>query len=130
MPSLNRKGPKGPWKISLKIVGHSKMILLNARYRKKRKVTDVLSFPAPKIFRSQGILGELVICQPVAKKQARDHKHSINEELKVLMVHGLLHLLGFDHEKSTAQARSMARWEKRLLAPKSGLIVRTRSGNR
>jgi probable rRNA maturation factor len=130
IPSLSRKGPKGPWKVSFRLVSSSKMIQLNTRYRKKKKVTDILSFPAPKIFRNHGILGELVICQPVAKRQARDFKHSLKDELKVLIVHGLLHLLGFDHEKSKAQAKLMANWEKRLLGRNSGLIVRTHSGNR
>lgn len=129
-PGLKNKGPKVTWKISLRLVSSSKMIQLNSRYRRKKKVTDILSFPAPQIFRNQGILGELVICQPVAKRQAREQKHTLNDELKVLMVHGLLHLLGFDHEKSSVQANAMAKWEKRLLGRNSGLIVRTRSGNR
>jgi rRNA maturation RNase YbeY len=100
---------------------------LNAEYRRKRYATDVLSFPAPSVFRDQGWLGELVICRPVLRAQAREHGHSAERELAVLIVHGVLHLLGLDHEKGPRQAAAMARWEGRLL-PARGLIARSQSG--
>ncbi len=103
---------------------------LNREYRKKNYATDVLSFPSPDVFRIQGYLGELVVCLPVLKRQAREQGHSQKAELEVLLVHGVLHLLGMDHEKSQKEARRMARWEKKLLSSKqtgrSGLITRTR----
>jgi probable rRNA maturation factor len=93
------------------------MARLNSRYRGKPRPTDVLSFPAPEPIRSlQGALGELVICLPVLTRQAREQGHRAELELWVLLAHGLLHLLGMDHEKGGKQAAEMARWEKKLLS--------------
>jgi probable rRNA maturation factor len=76
---------------------------LNVQFRGKKKPTDVLSF-APV---EKGSLGELVLCMPVLKKQAREHDLSLNEEVGYMNLHGILHLLGYDHEKSAVQARKM-----------------------
>jgi probable rRNA maturation factor len=128
--SLPRLKPKAPqakiWRAEVRLVGQAPMIRLNSKYRGKRAPTDVLSFVAPKPFLKQGVLGELVICLPVMKKQARQQGHSAEDELKILLIHGLLHLLGFDHEKGSAQARKMARWERKLLPKRlsQGLIGR------
>jgi probable rRNA maturation factor len=100
------------------------MSRLNRSYRGKTYATDVLSFPAPPVFRRQGHLGELIICLPVLKSQARELGHSAETELDVLLVHGLLHLLGMDHEKGGKAARVMRLWETRLLKGK-GLIARS-----
>lgn len=75
--------------LSLAIVDPSEMRRLNRRYRNKDKVTDVLSFEE---------LNEIVICYQQAKKQAKIVGHSIDEEMALLLVHGLLHLLGYDHQ--------------------------------
>lgn len=97
------------------VATRSKMAKINFETRKKREPTDVLSFPAPLFFQQQGVLGELVICSPVLRAQAREQGHSDRIELDVLLVHGILHLLGLDHELGSADARVMARWERRLL---------------
>lgn len=103
------------------------MIRLNTRFRKKRKTTDILSFPAPGIFFQSGVLGELVICLPVLRQQAKRVGHSPERELQVLLVHGLLHLLGFDHEgrgpAGQRAQREMRSWEKKLLGGQ-GLVER------
>ncbi len=91
------------------------MTVLNDRYRGKRYPTDVLSFPAPQAIYDQGWLGELILCLPVAKRQAKERNHSPLRELDILLVHGVLHLLGFDHEKSVKESRQMAAWERKLL---------------
>jgi rRNA maturation RNase YbeY len=96
---------------------------LNSGYRKKSYATDVLSFGAPEPFRSQGWLGELVVCAPVLERQAREQGHSGERELDVLLAHGLLHLLGLDHERSQAEAERMSRLESRLLSGQ-GLTAR------
>lgn len=107
------------------------MVKLNGHYRGKQKATDILSFSAVGPFRDQGILGELVICLPVLRSQARLLKHSEKWETAVLLVHGVLHLLNLDHERGGREARLMARWEAKLLAklyptsPQLGLIKRT-----
>jgi rRNA maturation RNase YbeY len=75
-------------------------------------------------------LGELVICEPILKSQAREQGHSPERELEVLLAHGLLHLLGFDHELGEKEARIMKKWEDLLVerrvtsAKGSGLISR------
>jgi probable rRNA maturation factor len=94
---------------------------LNRRYRRKDQTTDVLSFPAER-GRAAGarsadpgasILGDLVIATGVARRQAAEAHHSYATELKVLALHGLLHLLGYDHHGLDDNGR-MARLEARL----------------
>ncbi len=94
----------------------SRMARINRQARGKNQPTDVLSFPAPKVFQKQGFLGELVICVPVLREQAREQGHSIAEELDILLVHGVLHLLGYDHERGPAAARKMAKMELKILS--------------
>jgi probable rRNA maturation factor len=115
------------------------MKALNGLYRGKHYATDVLSFDAPPVFRKMGVLGELILCWPTLRSQAREQKHSEAAELRVLLVHGLLHLLGFDHEKGPRAARQMQLQEAALLKrlrvsskgeAKRGLIARSRSGKR
>ncbi len=96
---------------------------LNFKYRKKNRPTDVLSFPSPEVFKRAGHLGEVLICVDVMKAQAKELGHPWTHELQVLLAHGILHLLGLDHEKSPKDAKLMARWEKKLLG-QAGLIDR------
>ena len=139
IPALAKAGPKKPWQAGVKIVGKKAMTDLNYRYRKKKQPTDVLSFPTEFPFRDMGFLGELIICLPVLKSQAGTLGHSPRFELDVLLTHGLLHLLGFDHEKSLKDAAIMAKWEGKLLRqvrrtpqkgdrPALGLINRIKLG--
>lgn len=107
--------PGAEFEAEVMVVGTARMKAMNARFRRKRHATDVLSFPAPGIFQRTGFLGEIVVCSVICARQAREQGHSRNCELEVLLVHGVLHLLGFDHEKSARDAGSMARWEVRLL---------------
>lgn len=128
LPKLKKMGPKTPrpWTVELNLVGAAAMTRLNGQYRGKHYATDVLSFPAPPVFNLQGLLGELVICHPTLKRQAKERGHSDRVELEVLLVHGVLHLLGMDHELGEKQAAEMARWEKKLLSGSSpGLIARS-----
>lgn len=98
---------------------------MNLEYRGKDKVTDVLSFPQfdahfkdipqyeNKIMPL--FLGDIVINLHQAKRQALENKTTLINEVEKLLIHGLLHLLGFDHEKSSYQARIMASAEAKLL---------------
>lgn len=117
---LQKIGPQksmhGEWYADIKLVGRQKIQELNALYRKKNSVTDVLSFTACEPFYSQGFLGEIMICLPVARAQAKEQGHSLDMELQILMTHGLLHLLGLDHELGRSEAERMAQWEKKLLS--------------
>ncbi len=100
---------------------------LNRRFRKKDKPTDVLSFP-PVLEGTHG--GDIAISAEIAAQQARSLGHSLADELKVLMLHGMLHLAGYDHESDYGE---MARKEERLrraLGLESGLIQRAKSAKR
>jgi probable rRNA maturation factor len=93
--------------MTVAIVSDARLRALNRQYRKKNKVTDVLSFPSDE----DGFLGDVVIASGVAARQASAAGHSLGTELRVLALHGLLHLLGYDHERDDGR---MARLERRL----------------
>ena len=84
-------------------VTSAKMKKLNSQFRGKNKHTDILSFEPIE----ESSLGELVLCLPVLKKQAKDHKLSLNHEIGYMLIHGILHLLGYDHETSAKDAKRM-----------------------
>ena len=99
--------------VSLAIVSDARVRALNRTYRGKDQATDVLSFPSgegPGV-PDPGFLGDIVIARGVTRRQARVARHSERDELRVLALHGLLHLLGYDHERDEG---SMARLERRL----------------
>ena len=123
---LKKLAPAPIWHADVSVVGPGVMKMLNSQYRRKDHATDVLSFEAPMTFRRQGILGELVICSSVLRRQAREMGHKPELELEILLVHGLLHLLGFDHEMGARAAGEMRRWEEKLLgrSARRGLIAR------
>jgi len=100
---------------------------LNRQFRGVNKATDVLSFPAGGPAADE-VAGDLAISVPTARRQAAMCGHSLGTELKVLMLHGLLHLAGFDHE---SDAGEMARRERLLrgrLGLPQGLIERAANG--
>jgi probable rRNA maturation factor len=88
---------------------------LNKAYRHKDYPTDVLSFPAAG---SNGVAGDVAISIERARAQAAERGHSLEDELRILMLHGALHLAGMDHEKDSGEmARAEARWRRRLGLP-------------
>ncbi len=92
---------------------------LNRDYRKKDKPTDVLSFPMREGEFSDlnpGLLGDVVISLDTASMQAEENGKTMEEEVTFLLTHGILHLLGFDHEASPAEARLMRAKEKEILS--------------
>ena len=93
--------------VTVAIVSDARVRALNCQYRRKEKVTDVLSFPSGE----RGHLGDVVIAAGAAARQAREAGHTLATELRVLALHGLLHLLGYDHERDDGR---MARLECRL----------------
>jgi probable rRNA maturation factor len=120
-PWLSRIAPaaaKGD--VSVAIVSDRRMRALNRQFRGKDKVTDVLSFPSDE----RGFMGDIVVATGVAKRQAKAAGHSAQTEIRVLALHGLLHLLGYDHDHDGG---TMARFEARLrkrAGLKEGLIER------
>jgi probable rRNA maturation factor len=116
--------------LSVAIVSDRRMRALNRQFRGKDKVTDVLSFPSdPSTSLRAGerrFMGDIVIASALASKQARAAGHSVQTEIRVLALHGLLHLLGYDHEQDEGR---MARFEAKLRKKaglKEGLIERAR----
>ncbi len=109
--------------ISLAVVGENRMRKLNKRYRGKNKVTDVLSFPEQEVeiekFKigpkeeSKG-LGEIVICLKRIKKNARRNDKEVKNELDLVLIHGVLHLLGYDHQEEQ-EAQEMEQKQEQYL---------------
>jgi len=95
--------------VSVSFVSATEIQKLNHDYRGKDVETDVLSFPG---FPGGLALGDVVICLEVAKQQALEYNHSYERELSFLAVHGLLHLLGYDHETPQAEAEMCEVQEK------------------
>jgi len=105
------------------IAGDAELRRLNRDFRGKDYPTDVLSFPAEP---AGAFLGDIAISLGRARAQAREFGHTIEQEVQILMLHGVLHLCGHDHESdSGAMARAEKRWRAKLGLP-SGLIERVR----
>lgn len=102
--------------LSVLFVNSRRMKLLNTRYRKISKDTDVLSFPLMDrdLYRGPVILGDIVISVPRAREQATEFGVPFYDELLRLLVHGLLHLIGFDHEINAYQRKRMEKKEREL----------------
>ena len=115
--------------VELIITNDETMKTLNTEHRGKESSTDVLSFPMDAPFTEQSIfgmpLGSIVISEAYVKAKAKELGHTIQDELSLLFIHGMLHLLGFDHETDSGEMRQR---EEALITkfglPKS-LIVRT-----
>jgi rRNA maturation RNase YbeY len=110
---------------------------LNRLYRGKDRPTDVLAFPIWTPTRAKGsgtigaqrptgrsdqwfltpyrLLGDVVVSVPAAARQARARRHPLSVEMTVLLIHGVLHLLGYDHERGEQEARRMSRQEQKIL---------------
>src|SRR5262245_29483484 len=100
--------------LSLALVTDPMIHALNRQYRGKDKPTDVLSFPlADEI--QPSVLGDVVISVDTTARQAQQHGHSLGEELQILLIHGILHLLGYDHEVSRGESIRMRRKEQEIL---------------
>jgi len=103
----------------LLLVGDRTMARLNGRYRSIPTPTDVLSFPmreGPFGELSEDLLGDVVISVETADRQARAAGRSLRKELAALLIHGILHLLGYDHQ-TPSEAKRMKRLERRLSLP-------------
>jgi rRNA maturation RNase YbeY len=102
--------------LSVLLVGDRRMRRLNQLYRGRDYPTDVLAFP----MREAGgpaspLLGDVVISLPQAIRQAEGDGHSLDHELATLLIHGTLHLLGYDHERGGREAERMRRKERAIM---------------
>ncbi len=111
----------------LSLIGDRRMRRLNREFRGKNRTTDVLAFAVregrvPHAARlTARLLGDVVISVPTAMRQAGEAERSLDEELVVLLIHGLLHLCGYDHERSEQEVRRMQRRE-RLMRRRLGRV--------
>lgn len=107
--------------LSVELVGDARIRRLNRDYRRQDRATDVLAFPIREAVLPQGkgpatnMLGDVVISLPTAVRQAREVGRSIDVELATLLIHGMLHLCGYDHERGPREAARMSRRERALL---------------
>jgi rRNA maturation RNase YbeY len=102
--------------LGIQFVGDQRMRGFNRQYRGKDRTTDVLAFAMREAPHSSAhLLGDVVISVPTAARQARQGQRSLDEELTLLLVHGVLHLCGYDHERSEKEARRMHRRERMIL---------------
>ena len=110
--------------VSVLLTTDGKIRRMNRQFRGKNAATDVLSFPAPEMAAGE-VAGDLAISVDTARRQSGDQGHSLSIEIKVLMLHGLLHLAGYDHEHDDgAMARREQLLRRRLGLPQ-GLIERS-----
>ncbi len=120
---LSRRAARGRGFTCL-LTGDDELRDLNRRFRKRDYATDVLSFPSG---RPEGSLGDIAISMDRAAAQARELGHSLDQEVRILMLHGVLHLLGMDHEKDNGRmVRAERRYRSELDLPAS-LIERTKA---
>jgi probable rRNA maturation factor len=130
--------------VTIALVSDARMRRLNRAYRRRDYPTDVLSFPADRTGTAgtaltraraktratatrrarRAHLGDIVIAQGVARRQARERGHAVTVELKVLALHGLLHLLGYDHERDHGEMRRVEQRLRRQGGLREGLIER------
>ena len=123
---LTAQGADSSVELGLVIASQERVRVLNKSYRGKDEPTDVLAFSAteeigadfpPFVQPPDGVLhlGEVIISYPQAIKQAEEHRHSIKKELAILIIHGVLHLLGYEHDKPELE-RQMAAREAEILS--------------
>jgi probable rRNA maturation factor len=99
-----------------RITNDTELQSLNARFLRKDYPTDVLSFPSE----ANDSIGDLAISLQRARAQAKEWRHSTEDEIRILILHGVLHLLGMDHESDTGQMRrTELRWRRKLALPTS-----------
>ena len=138
---LRRVAPGRPaGQISVALVSDDQARALNRRYRRRDYATDVLSFPASEgpasrpdadgpaknSPRTRQFLGDIVIARGVARRQARQASHDERTEVRILALHGMLHLLGYDHHRDRGKMAGMERRLRRKGGLREGLIERAR----
>jgi probable rRNA maturation factor len=105
--------------VGVRLMDDASIRTLNRDFRRHDAPTDVLSFPADPPY-----LGDLAVSIPTARRQARAHAHSLDAEVRILLLHGLLHLAGYDHETDRGQMRRLEAALRRRFHLPPGLIER------
>ena len=122
--SLSSMGIHPDSELSISIVDEEEMSSLHMQWMDEPGPTDVLSFPMDEMkpysaTTGPGMLGDIVLCPEFAAQQARTAGHSLQEELELLTVHGVLHLLGFDHRESDEREEMFAKQDELLMGWRS-----------
>ena len=117
--------------VNVLVTRSSQVRSLNRRFRGSDKATDVLSFPALHVQNSlpKPVAGDVVISADIARDNAKRLGHSIENEVKILVLHGMLHLAGFDHERDGGQMARKESQLRRQLKLEPALIERTRASS-
>jgi probable rRNA maturation factor len=110
---------------SVLLTGDERLRAMNLQFRGVDKPTDVLSFPALPGAAGSDQGGDLAISVETAAIQAAEHGHSVQMEIKILILHGLLHLAGYDHERDQGQMRRRETLLRKRFALPAGLVERT-----
>jgi probable rRNA maturation factor len=110
--------------VNVLVTGNRELRALNSRFRKKDKATDVLSFPPMPGLRHE-FAGDVAISAEAAKQNARHLGHSAAEEIKILALHGILHLAGYDHEHDGGRMARKESQLRTLFSLPDGLIERS-----
>jgi probable rRNA maturation factor len=111
--------------VSVLVTSSREMRTLNARFRGKPQSTDVLSFPSPTF--AEGFAGDIAVSLDMATQNARRMRHTISEEVRILVLHGILHLAGYDHEDDNGEMEDRENQLRRRLGIPEGLIERVAS---
>ena len=106
--------------VSIVLVDDERMKELNEKFRGRKMVTDVLAFPlGDNLISTKDLLGEVIICVQRARQEAGERKHSLKEELTLLLVHGILHLL--DHKDEKIEERKIMQERERQILESLGM---------
>jgi probable rRNA maturation factor len=118
-----RKAAALDGEVTVLLADDARLRELNRAWRRKNKATDVLSFPAGQ--NGEGVAGDLAVSVETAARQAAEHGHSLDDELRILVLHGVLHLAGMDHEVDRGEMRALESDLRTKLKLPVGLIERT-----
>jgi probable rRNA maturation factor len=123
-----RRAVRLPGTVNVLVTNSHELRSLNLRFRGKDKPTDVLSFPEPRMNlpKAKQPAGELAVSAEIARDNAKRLGHSLATEIKILTLHGILHLAGFDHERDNGEMADAERRLRLRLKLETGLIERTR----
>ncbi len=98
--------------VEVNVIGEKMMLELNSRYRRQQRATDVLSFAWAEGKKRGNFLGQIFICYPRIKQQAKEYKVGVREEFARMLAHGFLHLTGYEHKKAKEKEIMFALQEK------------------
>ena len=117
-------------RVTVLLTNDEQMRHFNRVFRRKDKATDVLSFPALEMNGNKKLAGDLAISVEMAAREAKERKHPLPVELKILLLHGVLHLAGWDHETDSGEMARKEEILRKRLGLEQGLILRAQSTER